>query len=156
MQNDNALLLDNQLCFRLYAATRAVTQAYQPLLAPLGLTYPQYLVMLVLWEKDGLSVKEIGDRLLLDSGTLTPLLKRMEGMGLVCRTRSKRDERMITIDLTEKGKAMKADAAEIPLKLFCGTDLSLDQLASLAAGLDQLLDAQRGRGQATQNDPPTP
>lgn len=138
------LLLEHQLCFRLYAATRALTQAYQPLLAPLGLTYPQYLVMLVLWEKDGLSVREIGERLYLDSGTLSPLLKRLEAMGLLQRVRSARDERVVEIRLTEKGLRLQEGAASIPEKLFCSTGLDVEAIRSLAASLDRLLATSRG------------
>lgn len=111
------LQLDKQLCFALYAASRAMTQAYQPLLAPLGLTYPQYLAMLVLWEQDGSSVKQLGERLHLDSGTLTPLLKRLENAGLVQRQRSSEDERSVVIRLTAAGKALEAQAAPIPASL---------------------------------------
>src|SRR6478736_8843336 len=94
---DLPLLLDNQICFAVYSAAHAFNLVYKPLLERLGLTYPQYLVMLVLWERDGVPVKEIGDRLFLDSGTLTPLLKRLEGMGLVKRTRSTEDERQVLV-----------------------------------------------------------
>ena len=106
--------LDDQLCFAVYSASRAFTRAYQPLLAELGLTYPQYVVMLVLWEKDDLSVSELGRRLALDSGTLTPLLKRLEVSGLVSRTRSERDERVVRIELTVAGQKLERKAAEIP------------------------------------------
>jgi DNA-binding MarR family transcriptional regulator len=115
----DALKLDHQLCFALYAASRAVTQAYGPLLEPLGLTYPQYLVMLVLWEQDGVSVGTLGDRLLLDSGTLTPLLKRMESMGLLKRTRSSQDERVVIIALTAQGRALRNKAKGVPAELVC-------------------------------------
>lgn len=108
------LQLDAQLCFALYAASRAMTQAYQPLLLPLGLTYPQYLAMLVLWETDGISVKQLGARLQLDSGTLTPLLKRLEGSGLLQRCRSSDDERSVRLQLTPAGMALEALAADIP------------------------------------------
>ena len=108
------LLLDNQLCFALYRAQRAMTAAYVPLLAELGLTYPQYLVMLVLWERDGERVSAIGDRLALDSATLTPLLKRMEAAGLVERRRSEVDERVVEVFLTADGKRLKRRAADIP------------------------------------------
>ena len=111
------LQLDKQLCFALYAASRAMTQAYQPLLALLGLTYPQYLAMLVLWEQDGSSVKQLGERLHLDSGTLTPLLKRLENAGLVQRQRSSEDERSVVIWLTAAGKALEEQAAPIPVSL---------------------------------------
>lgn len=155
MQDFPQLLLDNQLCFRLYAATRAMTQAYQPLLAPLGVTYPQYLVMLVLWERDGLSVKAIGDRLNLDSGTLTPLLKRMESQDLVRRVRSPHDERIVEIWLTDHGRSLQAVAADIPHKLACAVDLKLELAASLAAGLDQLIASHRRTGPSANSNPPS-
>ena len=107
------LQLDNQLCFALYSASLAMTKLYKPLLAPLGLTYPQYLVMLVLWEHAGMSVSELGERLYLDSGTLTPLLKRMEVSGLLERKRSSQDERRVDITLTAAGRKLKARAAKV-------------------------------------------
>lgn len=113
------LRLDQQLCFALYAASRAVTRAYAPLLEPLGLTYPQYLVLLVLWEDDGVSVKQLGERLFLDSATLTPLLKRLEQQGLVTRRRDDDDERVVRIDLTEPGRALRAKARRVPEALAC-------------------------------------
>ncbi|WP_005035196.1 MarR family winged helix-turn-helix transcriptional regulator [Holophaga foetida] len=121
--------LDEQLCFALYAASRAMTQAYQPFLAPLRLTYPQYVVMLVLWEGDGLTVSEIGERLRLDSGTLTPLLKRLEGLGYVTRRRSLEDERRVLVSLTEGGLALRAGALEMRQNMVC----SLQQRADLSA-----------------------
>lgn len=116
---NDALALDEQLCFALYSASRAVTRAYAPLLEPLGLTYPQYLVLLVLWERDGLAVKELGERLALDSGTLTPLLKRLEAQALVERRRSERDERVVHIHLTAAGRALRTRARKIPAELAC-------------------------------------
>ena len=111
---DEALKLKNQLCFPLYAAARRLTSAYTPYLKPLGLTYTQYIVFMVLWEKDGLTVGEIGEKLRLDNGTLTPLLKKMETAGYIRRTRSKKDERVVEISLTEEGKAVKEKARDIP------------------------------------------
>lgn len=111
--------LDEQLCFALYSASRALTRAYQPLLEPLGLTYPQYLVMLVLWEGKPMSVSELGRRLALDSGTLTPLLKRLEEAQLVERRRSESDERVVHISLTKAGSALGARASDIPVELAC-------------------------------------
>ncbi len=113
------LRLDNQLCFALYAASKAVTQAYQPLLSALGLTYPQYLVLLVLWEEDGQLVKEIGKRLELDSGTLTPLLKRLESQGLVVRERQQDDQRQVRIRLSLAGRALERKALAVPKQLAC-------------------------------------
>jgi len=119
------LRLDNQLCFALYAASKAVTQAYQPLLSALGLTYPQYLVLLVLWEEDGLLVKEIGKRLELDSGTLTPLLKRLENQGLVARERQQNDQRQVRIRLSPTGRALEKKALAVPKQLACRYGVSL-------------------------------
>jgi DNA-binding MarR family transcriptional regulator len=137
---DDTLKLDAQLCFLLYTATRTVTQAYGPLLGPLGLTYPQYLVMLVLWEQDGVSVGRLGQRLYLDSGTLTPLLKRMEAQGLVERRRSQDDERVVEIHLTEAGRALRERATGVPSALFCRTGLTLKAGIRLAEELHQVLD----------------
>jgi DNA-binding MarR family transcriptional regulator len=120
------LQLDDQLCFALYSASRAVTRAYAPLLQPLGLTYPQYLVLLVLWQRDGASVKQLGERLALDSGTLTPLLQRLESQGLVERRRGGDDERVVRIHLTAAGRALRSKARKIPMELACraGYDLA--------------------------------
>jgi MarR family transcriptional regulator, organic hydroperoxide resistance regulator len=108
------LQLDNQLCFLFHRIARDLTAAYRPLLGELGLTYPQYLVMLVLWETDGLRVGQLGERLCLDSGTLSPLLRRLEHAGYVQRTRDPDDERRVTIHLTEQGRALRAQAARVP------------------------------------------
>src|SRR5512138_3124386 len=108
------LRLDHQLCFALYSASLAMTKFYKPLLDPLGLTYPQYLVMLVLWEADGVTVSQLGERLSLDSGTLTPLLKRLQAQGLVQRLRDASDERRVLLQLTARGRALKAKALTIP------------------------------------------
>jgi DNA-binding MarR family transcriptional regulator len=123
--------LDNQLCFSVYAAAHAFVQAYKPHLAPLGLTYPQYLVMLLLWEKDGCAVNALGQPLHLDSGTLTPLLKRLEKAGLVARRRCDKDERVMRIHLTEAGKALQGKAAHIPHDMMCAMDLTLPELIAL-------------------------
>lgn len=133
------LKLDNQICFALYVASKEVIKQYKPFLEPLGLTYTQYIIMLALWEKDDIYVKELGERLFLDSGTLTPVLKKMEVQGLVRRTRSHEDERNVTIQLTDAGAALKQQALEIPKKLFCTTGLSLEQATSLHAQLKILL-----------------
>ncbi len=138
MLSDVHLRLDEQICFPLYAATRAMMQVYQPLLTDLGLTYPQYIVMLVLWESDGLSVKQIGERLYLDSGTLTPLLKRLEAAGFVARERSTEDERVVHINLTSDGKRLKRRAAEIPMTLACKLGKSPDELVRLRSELKEL------------------
>jgi len=125
----NPLQLEQQLCFALYHASRAMTRAYGPLLEPLGLTYPQYLVMLVLWEEKTASVKELGQRLALDSGTLTPLLKRLEQSGLVTRRRDAADERVVQIEITAEGEKLRDKAQNVPLELACrtGFDLSDEQ-----------------------------
>src|SRR5689334_2706399 len=138
MASDAHLHLDEQLCFPLYAATRAMMQVYQPLLGALGLTYPQYLVMLVLWETDGLSVEELGKRLNLDSGTLTPLLKRLEAAGLVRRERSTLDERVVNISLTPEGKRRKRQAASIPMTLACKLGKSPAELGRIRSELKEL------------------
>ncbi|WP_310733607.1 MarR family winged helix-turn-helix transcriptional regulator [Rubrivivax albus] len=136
----NWLALDKQLCFALYSASHAMTRAYQPLLAPLGLTYPQYLVMLVLWEQDGLAVGQIGERLKLDSATLTPLLKRLEAAGHLQRLRDTTDERRLRLQLTPKGRALRAQAAHIPEQLATGAGCGLDELADLTRRIAALRD----------------
>ena len=138
--------LDQQLCFALYRASRAVVRAYAPLLEPLGLTYPQYLVMLVLWEDDGVTVKELGLRLGLDSGTLTPLLQRLEAAGLVERARDRVDQRVVRIALTAAGAKLEARARAVPAELACraGFDLerehAREKLAKLRDELNALAD----------------
>ena len=114
---DELLKLDHQLCFPLYAAARQVVSLYTPYLKELGLTYTQYIVFLVLWEKDGIPVGELGRRLYLDNGTLTPLLKKLESAGYVSRSRAKDDERVVTVTLTDQGRELKTKAREIPLKV---------------------------------------
>jgi len=135
------LLLDNQVCFALYSASLAMTKLYKPLLEAIGLTYPQYLVMLVLWERDGLTVSELGERLFLDSGTLTPLLKRLEGAGLVARLRDAQDERRVRLTLTAGGRALRTEAEKIPACVLQSTQCTLPELQSLTAQLGTL----RGR-----------
>lgn len=129
------LRLDNQLCFALYAASGLVTRAYRPILEPLGLTYPQYLVMLVLWERAPRTVGELGEALNLDSGTLTPLLKRMETAGLVRRDRDPADERRVLISLTAAGVELKEPAKGVPAALACGMAMSPEELVGLRATL---------------------
>jgi DNA-binding MarR family transcriptional regulator len=135
---DEALLLDNQLCFALYSASLAMTRLYKPLLDELGLTYPQYLAMLVLWEQDGVMVSELGDRLSLDSGTLTPLLKRLEAAGLVARIRDVQDERRVHVTLTAAGRKLKARAARIPGCVLSATQCSIPELISLTQQVQAL------------------
>ncbi len=132
------LLLDHQLCFALYSASLAMTKLYRPLLEPLGLTYPQYLVMLVLWEGDGLTVSQLGERLALDSGTLTPLLKRLEGADLVQRLRDAADERRVLLQLTTAGRALKRRASAVPPAVASASGCELGELASLTARLQAL------------------
>jgi len=133
-----ALRLDNQLCFALYAASGLVTRAYRPLLEPLGLTYPQYLVMMALWERAPRTVKDLGQALDLDSGTLTPLLKRLETAGFVTRRRDAEDERRVQIELTAAGEALRERAAEVPAALACQLHLPLDEIVGLRATLQDL------------------
>ena len=131
-QDETAMLqLSQQLCFALYSTTHAFNRAYKPLLAPLDLTYPQYLVMLVLWERDGVPVKDIGERLLLDSGTLTPLLKRLEAAELVRRTRSTEDERQVLIALTSRGEALREKARAVPQSILAASACSIGELEAV-------------------------
>lgn len=132
------LLLDQQLCFALYSAGLAMNKVYRKLLAKLELTYPQYLVMLVLWERDQVTVSDIGERLFLDSATLTPLLKRMESAGLLSRQRSAEDERQVVISLTDQGRALKRKAGAVPEGVFCATGCELDEVMGLKRQLNQL------------------
>jgi len=136
--SDN-LKIDNQICFALYACSKEIIKQYKPLLEPLGLTYTQYIVLLVLWEKDNITVKELGGSLYLDSGTLTPLLKKLEAQGLIERIRSMGDERNVYIKLTEQGIALKDQALKIPEKMFCNTGLSFDEAISIHQQLQSLL-----------------
>jgi DNA-binding MarR family transcriptional regulator len=130
-KTDPALLLDNQLCFALYSTSLTMTKRYKPLLEALGLTYPQYLVMLVLWEQDGLTVSAVGERLFLDSGTLTPLLKRMETSGLLLRQRTAEDERKVEVRLTPAGKKLKSKAAKVPGCVVGSSGCPLPELIAL-------------------------
>lgn len=134
------LRLENQLCFPLYACSRKVVNMYTPYFQPLGITYTQYIVFLVLWENDGVSVRELGQRLYLDSGTLTPLLKKMEEAGFVKRTRSAEDGRVVLVHLTEKGRALRAEAAEIPLRLGGCLPLTAEEAQVLHGLLYRLLE----------------
>ncbi|MFF8846714.1 MarR family winged helix-turn-helix transcriptional regulator [Streptomyces sp. NPDC015127] len=136
-----SLLLDDQLCFALYAAQRAVTAAYRPLLAELGLTYPQYLAMLVLWERGEVPVKELGAALRLDYGTVSPLLKRLESAGLVRRERSAADERSVLLVLTDEGRELRERAERVPEQLMLSTGLKAPEIARLRAELHRLAEA---------------
>jgi MarR family transcriptional regulator, organic hydroperoxide resistance regulator len=132
------LKLDNQLCFALYSTSLAMTKVYKPLLAKLGLTYPQYLVMLVLWEQDGLTVSALGERLFLDSGTLTPLLKRLEAQGMLLRARRAEDERQVIVSLSEAGRALRDEALTVPQAVLCATACTVPELQNLTAELQLL------------------
>lgn len=135
-----SLKLDEQLCFSVYAASHAFNRFYKKLLGPLGLTYPQYLVLLTLWEQDGLPLKVIGERLALDSGTLTPLLRRMEESGFVTRLRDTEDERQVRISLTTKGKRLEAKAQSLPPQIGAAASCSAAELQALRKLLFRLRD----------------
>jgi DNA-binding MarR family transcriptional regulator len=137
---DGPLLLDNQLCFAVYSTAHAFNRVYKPLLDRLGLTYPQYLVMLVLWERDGVAVKGIGERLFLDSGTLTPVLKRLEAADLVRRTRSTADERQVLIALTAQGQALREKARAVPQGILAASACSVVELSTMKNELVRLRD----------------
>lgn len=136
--SNDMLRLDNQLCFAVYSASLAMTRLYKPLLEKLNLTYPQYLVMLALWEHDGPMVSELGERLSLDSGTLTPLLKRLEANGFVTRLRDAADERRVHITLTPAGRKLKSRAVGVPTCLLTASHCSIDELVSLTRQLQAL------------------
>jgi len=144
------LKLSNQVCFPVYAASRLIIREYQPYLDELGITYPQYLVLMVLWEKDGISVNEISQKMILNTNTVTPLLKRMEAQGLLSRTRSGKDERKVLVSLTEKGKEIRHEAAIIPLKLAEGlkaVSMTSEELTEIRNKLNVLIDLlTKGRG----------
>ncbi|WP_269465557.1 MarR family winged helix-turn-helix transcriptional regulator [Variovorax sp. PAMC 28711] len=132
--------LDNQLCFAMYSASLAMTRLYKPLLEKLGLTYPQYIVMLALWERDGVMVSELGERVSLDSGTLTPLLKRLEASGFVARVRDIADERRVHITLTAAGRKLKSRAAGVPACLMAASQCSVPELVQLTQQIQTLRD----------------
>ncbi len=138
-QEYNPLALDNQLCFALYVCSKEIIRKYTPILEPKGLTYTSYITLLCLWEKDDVTVKELGERLFLDSGTLTPLLKKMETQGLITRTRGGKDERTVYIKLTDKGRSIKTDCADIPNQMMCQNILDMDKAAPLLMTLHQIM-----------------
>jgi DNA-binding MarR family transcriptional regulator len=138
---DGWLALDKQLCFALYSASLAMTKVYKPLLAPLGLTYPQYLVMLALWEEDAQTVSALGDKLALDSGTLTPLLKRLQAQGTLTRERDTADERRVIVRLTDAGLALKIQARQVPPRIARSTGCELAEIAELTRQLTTMRDA---------------
>ncbi len=138
-QNAQAMQrLDNQLCFALYSSSLLMTKLYKPVLAKLGLTYPQYLVLLVLWESDRITVGELGERLFLDSGTLTPLLKRIEAAGLLTRTRAVDDERRVIVALSAAGRALRRKAEHVPNEVACAVGCRIDDIAALTTQLQAL------------------
>jgi DNA-binding MarR family transcriptional regulator len=134
------LLLDNQLCYALYAAAHRMTKSYRPMLERMGLTYPQYLVLLVLWENDGVTVSEIGRRLRLDSGTLTPVLKRLETSGLLNRNRRQSDEREVEIALTDQGRALRSEAIAVRQSVMCQLNMSEPEIQAMRADLNALIE----------------
>lgn len=142
----SALLLDQQLCFALYSANLAMHKVYRPLLNELGLTYPQYLVLLVLWEQDAQTVSAIGERLFLDSATLTPLLKRLEAAGLLTRTRAAEDERQVIIALTAEGRQLRQRAQSIPQAVFCVAGCTAGEVRTIKAELEKLRDSLARQG----------
>ncbi|MBR2100641.1 MAG: MarR family transcriptional regulator [Eubacterium sp.] len=139
-KNYNALKLDNQLCFPLYACAKEVVKKYKPYLDKLDLTYTQYITMMVMWEKKSVNVKELGESLFLDSGTLTPLLKKLEAKGYIKRERSKSDERNLLVSITEKGEALKDDAIEVPYKMVQCVHLTQEEGKELYRLLHKLLE----------------
>lgn len=143
MEKYDALKLDDQLCFPLYAASREVIKSYRPFLDAVGLTYTQYITMMVIWEVRKINVKELGDRLFLDSGTLTPVLKSLESKGYITRNRSKEDERILIVEITETGEELKERAAEIPNKVSQRLKIALDDAKTLNSLLQKLLSAVR-------------
>src|ERR1700760_4581637 len=131
LSGDWPLQLDNQICFAVYSTAHAFNRVYKPLLDRLGLTYPQYLVMLVLWERDNIPLKDIGERLFLDSGTLTPLLKRLQATDLIKRTRSTEDERQVLIELTRDGHALREKAKAVPQSILAASACSVGELVAM-------------------------
>jgi DNA-binding MarR family transcriptional regulator len=152
MSEDDNLELSRQLCFAVYSTAHAFNRFYKPLLEPLGLTYPQYLVMLVLWEQDGLTVKEIGHQLHLDSGTLTPVLKRLQAMGYVQRSRDLPDERQVRVTLTQRGREIRKQAVPGRREVVCASGRTEEQIQALKRELNQLRDALLGQAEDAEDD----
>ncbi len=140
MNKDNCIKLDNQICFSLYAASREIIKLYKPVLDKYNLTYTQYITMLVLWEEEKSTVKGIGKRLHLDSGTLTPLLKKLELMGLIIRYRDSNDDRVVIAELTKDGRELKEKIIDVPEQVFCKVNMSIEKASELKSNLDELLD----------------
>lgn len=136
---DEHLKLENQLCFALYTGARTIVRKYKPFLDPLGLTYTQYIALLVLWEQDGISIKDLGEQLMLDSGTLTPLVKKLEKQGLLKRERGQSDERYVSIVLTQEGRALKQKASDVPFQIAKRLHLNVAQSFELKQRLDQFI-----------------
>ena len=139
MEKDELLKIENQLCFKIYSVSRGITRAYRPILEKISLTYPQYLVMLFLWENGDSKMKEISKTLFLDSGTLTPVIKKLENTGYIKRERDKSDERDLIVSVTEEGKKLKEKALEIPEQILCKTNLSFEKYTLLKKEFDELL-----------------
>lgn len=142
------LKLGNQLCFPVYAASRLITREYQPFLDRLGITYPQYLVLMILWEEDGMPVNDIAKKLILNTNTITPLLKRMENQGIIRRKRSRQDERKVIVQLTAKGRELQEEAALIPEKLagrLVEGELNVDDLIRMKEMLDSMIRSLSGK-----------
>ncbi|MDF2833962.1 MarR family winged helix-turn-helix transcriptional regulator [Chryseobacterium indoltheticum] len=139
MENSESLKLENQICFPLYVIAKEITGLYRPFLDELDITYPQYLVMMVLWENDGLPVNHIGEKLYLDSGTLTPLLKRLEAKGLIIRKRKKEDERVVQVFISDLGKELQQKACEIPSKIYHKVGVSKEDWAELSNSVKKIL-----------------
>ncbi len=138
-QADELLKLDNQLCFAFYVCSKEIIKKYRPLLSPLGLTYTGYIAMLALWEKDDITVKELGERLYLDSGTLTPLLKKLQSLGYINRLRSESNERNVYVTLTHKGRELKKEAAQVPVKLASSLGCGLENAGQILEQLRQIM-----------------
>lgn len=141
MKNCECIKLENQICFSLYAASREVIKLYKPILDKYNLTYTQYLVMIVLWEYNEITVKDIGNKLHLDSGTLTPLLKKLEARGLLTRHRAKEDDRMVLVNLEEAGKRLKNEILDVPGEVFCKMNISKEKAELLKQNLDELMNS---------------
>lgn len=139
MNKYDKIKLENQICFPLYALSREIIKLYQPILSKYNLTYTQYIVMLVMWEEEKINFKALGNKLHLDSGTLTPVVKKLDAMGLIIKYRSKEDDRVVTVELTEKGKQLKDDILEVPDKLFCNFKGDKEKLVMFKTQLDDLL-----------------
>ncbi|MFC3803094.1 MarR family winged helix-turn-helix transcriptional regulator [Cohnella sp. GCM10012308] len=148
MSSEEALKLENQTCFAVYACAKEITRLYQPVLKELGLTYTQYIAMLALWERDSVSVKELGERLFLDSGTLTPLLKKLEAQGLLTRSRDSGDERQLLIRLSAAGVALREKALEVPEKVFCQSGVNVEMLLKIRSQMSELMTALQPVGAA--------